>query len=206
MHAESESDHADLAEAGLLSGDERSHSTYRPATASQRRHARLKELQQHQTESLRIEEQRARGRAADLPILQRRRLANELDQRAKDEQRWHEFEDSQCSQGSSSSGEELGDPRRRLHEKQTRLEDLRTRRRLSDSKAEEAIVKELRTHPLREHIDRRNPETHGRSSSTERSHGSSGDEAERLHRPTSRSTRSIGKRVFHPRRGVGTDW
>lgn len=197
-----------MAEAGLLSGDERSHSqsSRRPEKASQHRHARLQELQQHQDESLRLEEQRARGRAGDLPILPRRRLAEELDQRAEDEQRWRDSEDSQGSQGSGSIGEDLDDPNRRLHERQTRLEDLRTRRRVSDAKAEAAIEDELRTHPLREHIDRRDAESSGRSSSTERWHGSSGDEAQRLHRPTFRATRSIGKRVFHPRRGVGTDW
>lgn len=204
-----ESDAADMAEAGLLSGTERSHSASRPQERSRDRHARLKQLDKHYNESLQLEQKRARGGAGQLPILARRRLATDLDHRAAEEERhWHDSEVSQSPQSSGSSGDELGEARRRLEEKRKRLGDMRTSRRHSDAMVEAAIDKELRTHPLREHIDRRKAESSGRASSTERRHESSGssDEAEHLRRPSQRSTRSIGKRVFHPRRGVGTDW
>ncbi|GAA6053366.1 hypothetical protein NBRC10513_007236 [Rhodotorula toruloides] len=204
-----ESDAADMAEAGLLSGTERSHSASRPQERSRDRHARLKQLDKHYNESLQLEQKRARGGAGQLPILARRWLATDLDHRAAEEERhWHDSEVSQSPQSSGSSGDELGEARRRLEEKRKRLGDMRTSRRHSDAMVEAAIDKELRTHPLREHIDRRKAESSGRASSTERRHESSGssDEAEHLRRPSQRSTRSIGKRVFHPRRGVGTDW
>ncbi|KAJ8293939.1 hypothetical protein OF846_003190 [Rhodotorula toruloides] len=205
--SDGDSDAADMAEAGLLSEDERSHSTSRPEGRSRDRHARLERLSRQHDESLRLEEKRARGGAGQLPILARRRLATELDHRAaKDDQQWRDFEASQSSQGSGSSGDEASESRRRLQDKRRRLEDLRTSRRRSDGRAEAAIDEELRTHPLREHIDRRKAEPSGRTSSTEREHRSSGSSEDHLRRPSQRSTRSIGKRVFHPRRGVGTDW
>ncbi|BGP33484.1 Putative vacuolar membrane transporter for cationic amino acids [Rhodotorula toruloides] len=207
--SDGESDAADMAEAGLLSGDERSHSTSRPEERSRDRRARLEQLDKHHAESLRLESKRARGGAGQLPILARRRLAADLDRRAIEEDKHrHDFGESGSSHGSGSSGDEVGESRGRLRDKRRRLEDLRTSRRRSDARAEAAIDEELRTHPLHEHIDRRKAESSGRASSTEHEHKSSGssDEAEHLRRPSQRSTRSIGKRVFHPRRGVGTDW
>ncbi|GEM08659.1 hypothetical protein Rt10032_c06g2676 [Rhodotorula toruloides] len=215
--SEGESDTADMAEAGLLAGDERSHPMSRPERHPRDRHAQAVELERHHDESLRLEGKRARGRAGQLPILARRRLASHLDRRAtEEEQHWHDFEDSQSAQGSNPSGEELNETRRRLEDKRRRLKDLRTSRRKSDAQAETAFAEDLRTHPLREHIDRRKARSSGRSSSAERQHGPSGssdeggssDEAEELYRHSTRSTRatrSIDKRAFHPRRGVGTE-